>query len=77
MVKALDEKRITLDETAFAWELYTEYEVKLEVKGTTIKCSVGGKELTATDGQYADGALGFIVVDGGISAGNIKISPVT
>ncbi|KAK5996271.1 hypothetical protein PT974_03025 [Cladobotryum mycophilum] len=77
IVKALDEKRLELAQIDFEWELDAEYEVSLEVKGPRIIGCLGDMVITAEDSQYTGGGLGFVVTDGSLIAGSIKIAPAS
>lgn len=76
LIKALDAERIELARVDFDWAVDTEYEVVLEAQGSRVVGRVAGLEISAEDGQYGGGGLGFVVTDGSLVADRVKIEPV-
>lgn len=75
LVKVVDDKRIVLASVDLEWKPEVKYRVILEAKGNKIEGSIGDKTIEAVDDQFESGAMGFVITDGSLSAGQIDIVP--
>ncbi len=76
MERALD-GRTTLATADFDWKAFGAYEVEFEAKGNELKGWIDGKLiLSCIDEGLTEGAFGFVVEEGCLSAGAPSIAPV-
>ena len=75
IVKAFDGATVELAKTALDWKLDEKLEVMLQARGSEITGKVQGVSLQAEDDQYRTGGMGFVVTDGALSSGSIRIQP--
>ncbi len=73
LLKAKDEQRLELVVEAFEWKLDEEYQVTLEVEGSTLRGSIGKLEFEADDEEYDGGGTGLVVTDGSLSVDSIEV----
>ena len=73
LIKAKDEESIELTGMVFDWKLDEEYELSLEVDGSSIRGRVGELDLEAKDHDYESGGIGLIVTDGSLSAESLVV----
>jgi len=74
----LDDTESVLAEQPFAWNVFDEYEMTLEVKGETITGSVGGVTLTVTDSgtRLRTGSAGYTIQVGTMASQALSVSPI-
>lgn len=75
LVKAKDESRTVLASVSYEWESNTAYSVSVCVEGESISGFIAEKKiLEASDGEYAGGGIGAIVVDGSAAIDRFDIA---
>ncbi len=75
LVKCVDTLHV-LAETAFAWEVDTDYALTLTVEGENLSGAIGNTVvLEATDSSLRGGSAGFVVEVGTLVSGPITVSP--
>ena len=74
----LDDTESVLAEQPFAWNVFDEYEMTLEVNGETITGSVGGVTLTATDSgtRLRTGSAGYTIQVGTMASQALSVAPI-
>lgn len=78
IVKALDEEKQELASARFDWQLDTDYQISIVVKGGSIRAQIDGRHIVqAKDSRYGEGGIGFIVTDGSAAAEEVRISPAS
>ena len=75
IVKAFDGQKVELAKAALDWKIDEKLKVILQASGSGITAKVKGVSLEANDDQYMTGGMGFVVTDGALSSGNIRIQP--
>ena len=75
LVKALDDERTVMAKEKFDWVVDQKLTVHVEAVGSRIAAQVASVRIEAKDDQYKGGGVGFVVTDGALSTGAMRIQP--
>jgi ADP-ribosylglycohydrolase len=70
--------RTVLVEAPFSWEFDREYALELSVTGTTLRASIDGEvvaELDDAEGPLRGGSVGFVIEEGNMVSGPVRVVP--